>query len=216
MRTLIISTLISILFMGCNYESNTNRGGRFMLASLPIYPKYFVDTNKKLFGLSDQGIISIPILDTNGDTTTIDDFFSVDGIIYITRTTTVEVEDPNNPGTFITETLNTFYKQEDGIMSEVPNIPAKPTQGRKQLLSSEFTMEDFDYLGTLCTDIRNLYMSSGIERNYLVNAYCYITGYGLYFYIKEGRDPVIRPEGLYFWPLAKPAIQKMKDIGEVW
>lgn len=210
MKKLLLVLLI-ILIASCNTLEDKD-----MLASLPVYPKYFVDTNKKLFGLGNEGIIPVPILDTEGDTVSINDFFTVNGVIYITKTTSVQMEDPVNSGEFITETLTVYYKQEGGVMTEVENIPAKPSQGRKQLLNSEFTMEDFDYQGTLCTDTRNLYMSSGIERNILINAYCYIAGYGLYFYIKIGRDPVIRPEGLYFWPLDKPAVQKMKDIGEIW
>lgn len=194
----------------------TNTMGENNMQPIPAYQNYFFDDNKNVFGISEEGLTPVKFLDNSGQETEVNDFFSVNGKYYITVKSMQETEELDEEGSPVMEEISTYYEQSNNTIQEVQSIPARPVQGRKQLNNSEFTITDNEYKGTPVSDLRNLFMNSGIERFLLLNAYSYIQGVGLWIYVKEGREPVRPSESLYFWPVDKPSMQKMKEKGEIW
>jgi len=203
--------VLPVLISACGV--NTINTMEENMKSLPTYQKYFFDSNKKLFGIDENGLQPVAVLDQDGDIMSLYDFFSVSGKLYLTVKSMQEsLDEDGNP---IMDEITTYYEQSNGAIQEVSSIPARPVQGRKQLNNSEFTITNNVYNGQDVSDLQNIFIGSGIERFILLNAYCYFQGVGLWIYVKEGRGD-IRPEGLYYWPVDKPSLSRVKGKGEIW
>ena len=85
--------------------------------------------------------------------------------------------------------------------------------------TEEFIIENFDYEGTSCSDVKNIVIESGVERFFMVDGFSHFPGIGLFFNVSDGRyneTKMVRDKALYFWPVDKPSINIVLDPGELW
>lgn len=171
------------------------------MEALKEFGIYFVTGNGNIFGISEDGVeyVYTKIIDSSNIT----EFFKKGEDIYFSVKTKSEAE----------ETIN--YKQSNGKLEEIHKLPKKPVHVRTQIDNSNFKIENFDYEGTLYSDVTNKIIESGIERFILVDEKCYIKDYGMIFNVSEGRG-TIREPGLYFWPSNKSCINKILNKGTLW
>lgn len=221
----ILYLFIVLFFIGCDGTDTIKKGDKNMPEPIPTYQNYFYDESKKLYGIDSDPynrLVLIPLLNSQGKTIPLTDFFSKDGALYFTVTIQVQSVDENDDpivdefGNPVMEDKILYYKQENGKLTNEVSVPARPAQGRKQLNNSEFTIINNTYDGQDVSDLRNIAIGSGIERFLLLNAYSYFPGECLFFYVKEGREPVRPDESLYVWHIDKPSVQRIAEKGEIW
>ena len=184
-----------------------------MIKPIPEYQNYFFTNNGALFGLDESGATRINITDDEENPINIADFFIKKGDLYLIEIT-IDNTDPENP----VET-EIYHKQSGGEVTTVTSLPTRPTLSRSQLNTEEFTIENFDYEGKMCSDVRNLKIESGVERFFMVDGFLYLPDVGLFFNVSDGRyneTTMVRDKALYFWPVNKPSINVVLDPGKLW
>jgi len=174
---------------------------------------YFTPAQKKIYGLTAEGVTDeIEIIDQDGEPVKLIDFWTKNGELYFS---VEEIDDSNQEDM---QTKICYYKQDkSGKVSQLATEPTRPELHRVILENGEFSIKNFDYHGTICSDVKNeTQKDSGIERFLLVNGFSHFPGVGLFFNIAEGR-PKVRKTGLAFWPLKSQSYQYVKlPNGEIW
>lgn len=192
-----------------------------MLNPISEYQNYFFTKDGKLHGLKPDGQTEeIKVTETkDGEDVEIklSDFFTKSGTLYFTvqeSETTGEGEDQK------TTTTEIFFKQFEGVVHKVEVLPTKPAVSRVQEDNGEFTIKNFTWNGKICSDVQNVAASSGIERFYLVDSFSYFAGFGLFFYVADGRyndQHMIRDKGLYYWPVNRQSLHRVgMSEGVIW
>ncbi len=178
------------------------------MKAVKIFPNYFYTDNGQLFGIDSKTPERIEPIDQDGDLVDISDFFlkveKSENVLYFSVNELVDEK----------MTVK-FYKQLCGEISSVKTIPSAPVPARSKLKSENFTIEDFDYQGKACSDVKNRKTESGVERFFMVDGYVLIDG-GLVYNVSDGRyndTIVVRKAGLYFWDAGKQTGQMVKDKG---
>lgn len=187
-----------------------------MIKPIANYDAYFLTKDSKLYGIDIQGVKKIDVIDQDGDEVKLNDFFISGGNLFfsVTEIDTVEI-DGNN----VSEGITYFYKQSKGEITKVDKLPAKPVQSRSHYEHAEFTIKDTKYENKDYTDVKNLIVTSGIERFLMVDNFLHYDGQGIYFNVSDGRYNeviTVRDEGLYFWDVTKSAIEYMIGEGIMW
>jgi len=186
-----------------------------MLKPIPTFQNYFIDSNKNLFGLSENGLTKIELKKDDDTEIKPMDFFSKSGDLFLS------VDESETIDGEMIESIG-YYKQSGGVVTSIQQLPTKPAISRSQLLNSEFSIENFDYQGKMCSDVKNLVEStpSGIERFFMVNGFAYFPEKGLFFNVADGRYNEIhrvREKGLYYWPSNRSAVDMVHaEDGEIW
>ncbi len=210
-KKLIFSLFFIFVITACNVDTYYFYGGNQMI---PEYQNYFVTESGQLYGLDEQGAKRINPVDEEETPITISDFFIKGGDVYFT-VQDIDNTDPENP--VVNET---YYKQKNGNAEIISSIPSKPGIVRVSLNNEEFTIENFDYQGKACSDVRNLVTESGLERFFMVDGSSHFPGIGLYINVSDGRYNeriMVRDKGLYFWPVDKPSMNiVIPGLGVLW
>lgn len=183
-----------------------------MIKAIPVCKNYFLTESKKLYGLDEQGAKLITVIDADDEPVNLTDFFVKSGDLYFS-VQEIDDTDPENP-----IVNDVYFKQSGETVSSISSLPTKPTLSRSQLDNSEFSIENFDYEGKMCSDTRNKTMGSSV-RVFLVNGYSHFPGIGLFINVADGlynEQHMVREKGLYFWPIDRTAINKVLDSGEMW
>jgi len=188
-----------------------------MIKPVTEFQNYFLKTsNNQLYGFDIQGVKKIDVIDQDGDAVTLKDFFTVSGNLYFTIS---EAEATETDGNTVYESVTKYYKQSEGEITEISELPTRPAIGRVLLSNSEFIISTFIYNGTTCSDVKNLEVlklnPKFLERFIMVDGFCYLSGVGLYFNVSEGRGKARTP-GLYFWNVGNMSIEKITECGEIW
>lgn len=181
-----------------------------MIKPISNFDAYFLTSGdgKKLYGIDIQGVKKIDVIDQDGDEVTINDFFTSGGSLFFAVT---EIEEETS--------ATNFYKQSAGTITKLDALPEKPKQGRISYDSPEFTIKETVYEGATYTDVKNIVVTSGIERMKMVNNFLHFMGQGLYFCVSDGRyNEVVRVReaGLYFWDTNKSGCEYLLNEGVMW
>lgn len=189
-----------------------------MIKPISTFDAYFHKTeNKKLYGIDLQGVKEIEIIDQDGDEVVLLDFFTKAGAIYfsVNEVDTVEVD-----GQTVTETINNFYKQDGETVTKISALPDRPVQSRISYEHAEFSIKEATWNGGTYTDVKNLTVTSGIERFAMVPNFYHFTGQGIFVHVSDGRYNevvTVRDKGLYFWGTNDRAISYIiQGEGVMW
>ena len=183
------------------------------LKSIVKHEKYFFDTNKKVFAITDDGFEEI-IFETEieNEIVNIADFFVVDDAIYMKRD--VDEEEEDGGGEKKTKKVRHCYMQEDNSIIELDeeDFPEKP-EIIQEYLSKNWSITRVPFEGSFVSHVKNLYFKG-------MAAFVDISGFhevetGLYFNVIESGKPGLTP-GLYFFPINRKSPNKVKEIGKVW
>jgi len=125
---------------------------------------------------------------------------------------TIDTTDPENPVEIVTH-----YKQSSGAVEEIGTLPSKPESKRIKMANSDFSISDFDYLGTIYSDVVNKAMSTGMMRCGKIDGFSYFSGDGggLYLNVSEKQESQYS-QGLYFYPVNRTSSSKVLDAGRLW
>lgn len=189
-----------------------------MIKPISNFDAYFLTSGdgKKLYGIDIQGVKKIDVIDQDGDEVVINDFFTSGGSLYFA---VGEVESIEVDGQAINETNENYYKQTSNTITKIDKLPEKPKQSRISFDSSEFTIKEIAYENNPYTDVKNIVVTSGIERMKMVNNFLHFSGQGLYFCVSDGRyNEVVRVReaGLYFWDVTKSGCEYLLNEGVMW
>jgi len=177
------------------------------------FQNYFFTDSNQLSGIAADDVEIITVVDNEDNPIQLFDFFSKSGDLYF-HIKDQDNSDPENP-----VTVDKYFCQSSGIISEITSLPDNPAISRSQFVNADYSIENFTYEGTLCSDVRNLLMESGIERFFMVDGYSLFEGAGFYFNVSDGRyneETMVREPGLYFWPINRKGISRIKEKGNIW
>lgn len=188
-----------------------------MLKPIPKHQNYFLSKEKKLFGLSENGVIPIILEDDkNSGEIPLKDFFSKSGALYIH----IQVITPSANTEEQPITTDLYFKQNaDGVISSIQDLPTRPTISRVQCDNGEFTIKNFTWNEKLCSDVVNVAVSSGIDRFFMCDGYAYFPGFGMYLNVSDGRyndTHMVRDKGLYYWKVNQMVPERITEPGEIW
>ena len=179
------------------------------------FEHYFFTDNGQLFGVDDQFLKRIEPIDQDGDLLWVVGFNKSkekgEDVLYFT---TIETDSTDTKAQVQVEK---HYKQLCGEMTEERTGTVYQTPARSKLSGVNFSIKDFDYQGTACSDVRNLPMKSGIERFFMVDGF-FENDLGLFFNVSDGRyneTTMVRQPGLYFWDIKSKGITRMTEKGEL-
>ena len=241
MKNLILNLIFVSSLFGCFDDTNeisktTNiideipieQTEGIMLKSVQETQNYFLTDSKKLYSIDHvNGLMECQIIDVDGNEMELVDFFKKDSSLYFIVSHKVDElnpdydpellpEDEGYQPEFIEVEKELYFKQLSGNVTSLQTKPVKPVLENTHFNGDDFKTFDAEYDGETYIDLKNIFMDSGIERNKIVNGYAHLDEMGLYFHIEVGRDPVLRPRGLYFWPKNRTSIEKIMDGGELW
>ena len=198
-----------------------------MIKSIKTYDAYFYAREmKRLFGITEKAIEKIEVIDQDGDAVLINDFFKKGGVLYFSvneiETVTEEVENlktGKKEKVTVDKSVTKFYQQKETTISEIDELPEKPSLSRAHYDSKEFTITDFEYEKKPCTDVKNISRIAGIERFFMVDGFFHYAGSGMFFNVSDGRydkDIMVREKGLYYWSLARSGIEYLVGEGALY
>ena len=190
--------------------NNNETEEQIMITAIPEYPSYFLSaSNNRLYGLSPDGPQEIIVSNSDEFPLVFKNFFTVNAVKYF-HVSETDLSDPENP-----VEVEKFYSQVNGAIELIDELPAIPASKRVSLSNSEFSIADFDYQGTLYSDVKNIAMSTGMTRCGNIDGFSYHVGVGLYLNVSE-KKAALTVEGLYFYPVKRTSINKVLDSGRVW
>ena len=179
-----------------------------IMTPIQLYDNYFLDESNNIFGIDNTGLTPILIVDENENELYLETFFKLDDDLYFEILTSTPEDN------FID-----YFKQSENTISIINILPTKPELLRPIWRNDDFGLSQTNVDGILCTDVRNFYMSSGIERFFMVNGTAYVSDHGLYFNVTDGRyneEIIVRENALYFWDKSLIFPEKVKEVGEIW
>lgn len=191
-----------------------------MMKAIQEYDAYFFKKeNKHLFGIKGSIITPIQIIDQDGDIVKLIDF-NVKSKTISFAVGEIEAVEKEVEGETVTvnETIEKFYQQKNGKISEVKSFDEKTKKSKQQLKHYQFNIETGKYKDYDVSDVtadfsdldeknkKVVRVETGLERFGTVDAYFHVEGVGLWFNTPDGRKEtkgektyIARVEGLYFW-----------------
>ena len=210
---------VTIVYNGNGNNAHSNTGNnndeeqteeQIMITAIPDYPSYFLSaSNKRLYGLSPDGPQEIIVSNSDEFPLVFKNFFTVSAVKYF-HVSETDLSDPEEP-----VEVEKFYSQTNGAIKLIDELPAVPASERVVLSDPHFSIVTVQYGGEDYSDVRNLVLETGINRNKMIDGFLFINNKGLYFNIVEGRG-TLNPPGLYWWDVTRTSIYKVLDSGRVW
>ena len=189
-------------------DVDTEEKNNMELKAIAVYDAYFM-LNGKLKGIDGDKIVNVDAVDADDQAVTLDAFFKKDGVLYMS---TQVMEAVDSQGTV--ETL--CFKQSGSIIKAIDSLPAEPNHNRATMIDGNFSIQDFDYDGTICSEIKQS-IGVGMEpltRFKFVDGYLF-TDDGLWFSVFEsGRTN--EKDGVYFWAKNSGRFEKRSEYGMIW
>lgn len=184
------------------------------LRPIPRYPAYILDQCGTLWGIPEslQGEYDkVHIIIETADGVPIPsselDVFAIDGILYITRTHTVD----GNPAI-------DYYRQEGDTIALVDSIPSKPDESRVSLDSPAWLVEtsvisgtEYSYLYNRDPDMIQKQGNSG-GKGAFMRRYDRISGYA----VLDKGVIIMTNEGSFFWPVNRAGGNPVSEYGRLW
>ncbi len=179
------------------------------LKPILIFDNYFLEQGtKRLFGLSENGLVDLKIEAVEGNEQfSLLNFFKANDNIYITIQKIENIGTEEEP---VFENIQYYYEQIDNIISNVGSIPVKPVLTHGTARTENFELIEDNYEGTPISKIFNLYFKGSVV--FLKIDKCYESKNGLFFNVLESILPG-KPAGLYFFPKDRTSCNKVKENG---
>jgi hypothetical protein len=184
------------------------------LRPLPSYHAYILDLCGALWGIPadlhgeyDKVHLTIETADGIPIPSSEVDVFSIDGILYITRTHTID----GNPAI-------DYYRQEGDTIALVDSVPAKPEESRAHLDSPAWLIEtsvisgtEYSYLYNRDTDMIQKQGNSG-GKGAFMRRYDRISGYA----VLDRGVLVMTESGAFFYPVNRACGNAVSEYGRLW
>lgn len=184
------------------------------LRPIPAFTAYILDQCGTLWGIPAdlQGEYDkVHIIIETADGTTIPsselDVFAIDGILYITRTHTID----GNPAI-------DYYRQEGDAIALVDSVPAKPEESRDRLDSPAWLIEttvlsgtEYSYLYNRDPDMIQQQGNAG-GKGAFMRRYDRISGYA----VLDKGVIIMTESGAFFWPQNRACGNAVSEYGRLW
>lgn len=184
------------------------------LRQLPSYHAYILDKCGALWGIPtdlqgeyDKVHLTIETADGVQIPSSELDLFSIDGILYITRTHTVD----GNPAI-------DYYRQDGDTIALVDSVPAKPEESRVHLDSPAWLIEtsvisgtEYSYLYNRDADMIQKQGNSG-GKGAFMRRYDRISGYA----VLDRGVLVMTESGAFFYPVNRACGNAVSEYGRLW
>lgn len=170
-----------------------------MITPVSQYNNYYFQAGR-LLGFSGNERIEVKVSDTEENQVSVKDFFVKDKIIYLE---TVEAENTGTEEEPVIESITHYYSQDNGVVTEIEELPEKPVIGYSVFNSKNFSIIKGDYQGKPISVIQNKFAKSSATFKQVFGAF--ETASGLFFNVIESQIPN-KQEGLYFYPKDRKAV----------